>query len=72
MFITLLHVKEPTHYSQREGHGRVLGVVVCALWLIMVGWVNATLKTEGKEGDDDYDDSRLLRPNSKNITPLGC
>ena len=30
MFITLWDVKEPTHHSQRVGHGR-LGVVVCSL-----------------------------------------
>ena len=34
------HVKEPTHLSKRVGHV-VPGVVVCVLWCIMVGRVNA-------------------------------
>ena len=56
MFIILWDVKEPTHLSQRVGHV-VPGVVVCLLWCIMVGRVNAwryylhqaTLKSEAKE-----------------------
>ena len=46
MFIILsdvpVHVKEPTHLSQRVGHV-VPGVVVCFLsqWCVMVGRVNA-------------------------------
>ena len=56
MFIILWDVKELTHLSQRVGHV-VPGVVVCLLWFVMVGRVNArkyklhqaTLKSEGKE-----------------------
>ena len=40
MFIILWDVKEPAHLSQRVGHV-VLGVVVCLLWCIMVGRINA-------------------------------
>ena len=56
MFITLWDLNEPTHHSQRVGY-RVTGVVVCALWYIMVARVNtrryylhqAALKSKGKE-----------------------
>ena len=40
MFIILWDVKEPADLSQRVGHV-VPGVVVCLLWCIMVGRVNA-------------------------------
>ena len=39
--VTLLNIKHPTHYFQREGHG-VPSVVVCPLWYIMVGRVKCS------------------------------